>query len=151
MVINKNKLKTHSPTSPFLSRLNFIPFFLSLLPPAPLSQVQQVDGDGRLWSAHNTLSLSLLPSHAVPLLQHGIRPTRDSPSRTALVWVLPMRYSPSGTNFSSTGPLQCHKSCQETCSSPWAAGPARSLFQYSISMSCSVLQNISTAVDCSHL
>ncbi|KAK4810725.1 hypothetical protein QYF61_007699 [Mycteria americana] len=70
--------------------------------------------------------------HTLPLLQHGVPPTGDSPPRTSPMWVLPtgcsssqtapawvpsMGCSPSGTDCSSVGPPQGHRSCQQTCSS----------------------------------
>jgi len=41
----------------------------------------------------------------------------DSSPQNCPTWVLPMGCSPSGTGCSKVGPLQSHKSCQETCSS----------------------------------
>ena len=77
--------------------------------------------------AHHTLSLLLLPPHRLILFQHGSQssvnfsrvglfPMGYSFSRTAPAWVFSMGCSPSGTNCSTVGPPQAHKSCQQTCS-----------------------------------
>lgn len=76
-MINKIKIKATFLHTPFLSRLKFIPFFLTLLSLPPLPQGPQDNVDGRLC---NNLSLSVLPPHAVPLLQHRDPATGDSPS-----------------------------------------------------------------------
>ena len=68
-----------------------------------------------LQSVHNALSLPLLPPHTLPLLQHGVPPTGDSPSQTSPVWVLPTGCSSSRMDCFHVGPPWGHKSCQQTC------------------------------------
>jgi len=62
-----------------------------------------------------------------------------SSSRHVPVWVLPTRFSPSGTVCSSVGPTWGHKPCQQTCSGVGSsfhrcAGPGRGLLQHRLLM-----------------
>ena len=72
---NKARLKTLSPYFSLLPRLSFLP---NLLPPPP--RAAQRDGEWGLWSEHNASSLLLFTPLALPLLHHGARPMRYSPS-----------------------------------------------------------------------
>ncbi|KAK4828040.1 hypothetical protein QYF61_022817 [Mycteria americana] len=49
----------------------------------------QGDREWGLRSVHHTLSLLLLPPHTLPLLQHGVPPTGDSPPRTSPTFTSP--------------------------------------------------------------
>ena len=78
VVKSKDNIKKHGflpPLLPFFPRIIFIPSFPDLLPaPHPAPWAVQGNGEwGLLW-ADNSSSLLLLPSHPVPLLQHGVAP-----------------------------------------------------------------------------
>lgn len=97
-------------------------------------------GECDLWSLHHTLFLLLFPPHEEDSLrsspfQYEVTPTgyRD-----------PVFHELFFVNCSRVGLLQGHKSCQLSCSSAdsslhGAAGPARSLFQYRLPRSHSLL------------
>lgn len=135
---NKNKTKNiFLPPLPS-SQENFIPNF------STYSHSEQHRGiwKGVLWSVHSHLSLPLLPSTGLPLLQCGVPhmgyspsltaatrvlPTGCNSSTTTLMWVLFMEYRSPGTDCSRVAPS-------------WATAPARSLFQHGVSMAYSFLQ-----------
>lgn len=82
---NRNKKQKHL----FVNSLFFTdstPFFvLDFSATSSPPQASQGDGKLQLGSVHNALSVSLLPSHAAPLLQCVIPLTGQSPSQTAPV------------------------------------------------------------------
>jgi len=87
---------------------------------------------GGLLTLFTSSSVRSLPWETVlhKLLQHESCPS----SRTAPACILPTVCSPSGKGCSSTGPLQGHNLCQETCASVGSSlhestGPARCLLQ----------------------
>lgn len=84
------KKKSTFPALPRLPKLNSTPIASTSSP----EEAQGVEEWGLwgLWSAHNTLSLLLLPPHAVPMLQHGVPAVGCSSSRAAPIWVLPTGY-----------------------------------------------------------
>ncbi|KAK4828209.1 hypothetical protein QYF61_024643 [Mycteria americana] len=88
-----------------------------------------------------TLTMGSLPRETVlhELLQHESFPQAAVLHEPAPAWVPSMGCSPSGTDCSSVGPPQGHKSCQQTCSSVGSSlhgptGPARSLLQHRLPM-----------------
>lgn len=100
----------------------------SLLPNSPPSSPQcRGSGDRGYSQFRDTLYLSLLPPHALPLLHFRVTPAGSNPplispmwvfpmscssSPTALAWVPSTGCSPSGTGCSMVDPPRGHKSCQ---------------------------------------
>ena len=90
----KPNFKNTFALSPFFLALTSLPIFCASTPWAV-----QGDREWDLQSVHHTLSLPLLPPHALPLLQCGVPPMGDSSSQTSPMWVLP-----TGCSSSWTGP-----------------------------------------------
>ena len=82
------------------------------------------------------------------LLPCGVPPMGYSSSRTSLMWVLSMGYSPSGVDCSSTSQLWGHVSRQKTCFCmgicSWATAPTRSLLCCGLSEGCSCFETTCT-------
>lgn len=81
------------------------------------SWAAQGDGEWGLWSVNHILSLLLLSSHALSLLQNGVPSMGDNPSQTSPAWVFSMGCSPSRTDCSSLGPLWVSQVLPGACSS----------------------------------
>lgn len=82
----KRTITIPNKTSPslFFSGWTSLPVLLS-----PPLRGEQGDGEWRLKPVQCTLSLMLLPPHAVLLFQCGVPPTGDGPSWTSSVWTFP--------------------------------------------------------------
>lgn len=94
---------------------------------------------------HTNFPLPLLPSHTLPLLQHGVSCIGCS-SRTAPAWGPYHGWRPLGTELFSEGPPLSFSSCQATCmiSSSKTEASSRSLVLFLLFMGCSFLQGTST-------
>lgn len=122
-----NLLKVNVIYCKLIVRVNFSPSFSTSSP-----RVVQGDKEWSLRSVHHMSSLPLLPSHSLPLLQHGLPSTGCSSSswtsptwvlppgtsspRTAPAWFLSTGYSPSGIDCCIVGHTQAMVSARKNCS-----------------------------------